>query len=355
MRQAERESFFKSFSIFFFSLGVLSAILFFVQYKQLKKDLDEKIYNEMRICSYDLTCSQFNFDFVPLEVKKLYQLKQTPQEMFALFPLPKNETYALKLAFSHLKYQELSKEIEYQLTVYYLWTLFILSLISALFSFYTLYPLRKALHLTQEFSRDILHDLNTPLSALRLNVRLLHPIPDDEKKVDRIERSIDTIASLGNNLRSYLEHHKYNSEEIDMKTLLQEQTIVYEKLYPSLKFSFIGKTFFVTTYKDALVRIFDNLLSNACKYNIFDGSVEIIIDSIDKIVQIKDTGKGIKNPQKIFDRFYKEQERGIGIGLHIVKKFCDELKVPIKVESSLNQGSVFTLDFNNTSLRKGFS
>lgn len=346
MIKAERESFFKSFSIFFFSLSVLSAILFYVQYKQLKSDLNEKIYNEMRVCSYDLACSQFDFDFVPLEVKELYQLQEKSQEMFALFPLPQNDIYALKLTLSNLKYHELLQEIEHRLVIYYLWTLFAIGILSTFFSFYALYPLHRALYLTQEFSRDILHDLNTPLSALRLNVRLLRPIAEDEKKVNRIERSIDIIASLGDNLRSYLEHHEYNREDVDMKTLLQEQMLVYEKLYPSLNFSLLGETFYIATYKAALMRIFDNLLSNSAKYNVHDGYVKIQIDSIDKIVTIKDTGKGIRNPQKIFDRFYKEQERGIGIGLHIVKKFCDELKISIKVSSKVNEGSVFTLDFN---------
>lgn len=346
MIKAEKESFLKSFSVFFFSLSILSAIVFYIYYKQLKSDLNEKIYNEMRICSYDLTCSEFSFDFVPLELTKLYQLEHNIQEVFALFSLPKNDKYALKLIFSQTDYLRLVKEIEYSLLVYYLWTLLIMALLSTLFSFYALYPLRKALHLTQEFSRDILHDLNTPLSALRLNVRLLHPIPDDEKKVRRIERSIDTIVSLGNNLQSYLEHHEYNREKIDMKILLQEQMLIYEKLYPSLNFSLTGETFFVTTYKDALVRIFDNLLSNAAKYNRPDGTVRITIELENRRVKIKDSGKGIQKPQKIFERFYKEQERGLGIGLDIVKKFCDELRISIQVESSLDEGSVFSLDFN---------
>ncbi|MFZ2890928.1 sensor histidine kinase, partial [Sulfuricurvum sp.] len=89
------------------------------------------------------------------------------------------------------------------------------------------------------------------------------------------------------------------------------------------------------------------LLSNAAKYNKHDGSVMITIDSRGNKFHIQDTGKGIAYPEKIFERFYKEHERGLGIGLHIVKKFCNELKIPINVESKISNGTIFTLDIES--------
>ncbi len=59
----------------------------------------------------------------------------------------------------------------------------------------------------------------------------------------------------------------------------------------------------------------------------------------DSSLFVHDTGKGIKKPSKVFDRYYKEQERGIGIGLHIVKKLCDELQIPINIQSKENEGT----------------
>ncbi|HIE35094.1 MAG TPA: ATP-binding protein, partial [Campylobacterales bacterium] len=54
--------------------------------------------------------------------------------------------------------------------------------------------------------------------------------------------------------------------------------------------------------------------------------------------------KGIKKPDKVFDRYYKEQDRGIGIGLHIVKKLCDELMIPIHIKSKENKGTEIGLN-----------
>ena len=97
--------------------------------------------------------------------------------------------------------------------------------------------------------------------------------------------------------------------------------------------------------KDAFSRIIDNLLSNAYKYNKKDGFIKIILK--DKLLIIEDSGKGIKNPSKIFDRFYKENDRGIGIGLHIVKKLCDELDIKVSVKSEIGKGSIFYLDLKS--------
>ena len=57
----------------------------------------------------------------------------------------------------------------------------------------------------------------------------------------------------------------------------------------------------------------------------------------------KNKYKAKKNTKKIFQRFYKEQDRGVGVGLHIVKKLCDELKIDIEIESEVGIGSRFIL------------
>ena len=156
------------------------------------------------------------------------------------------------------------------MVIHVLWALVIVFIVSILFSLYALYPLRRALRLTEEFSRDILHDLNTPLSSLRLNVGLLKSSPENEKKIDRINRSIDTIVALGDNLRNYLEEHENLKERVDVSALLYEKKQLYEKLYPHLTYHLGGSSMIVNSYPDGMKRIFDNLLSNASKYNSYN-------------------------------------------------------------------------------------
>ena len=84
--------------------------------------------------------------------------------------------------------------------------------------------------------------------------------------------------------------------------------------------SFAKLSVLIVTNSDAMNRIVDNIINNACKYNKKNGSVWISIHPQNHTLHIEDNGKGIESPEKVFNRFYKEHERGLGIGLHIVKK-----------------------------------
>ena len=97
--------------------------------------------------------------------------------------------------------------------------------------------------------------------------------------------------------------------------------------------------------KDAFVRIIDNILSNACKYNKKEGNVNILFNN-NVWLEISDTGRGIKETSKIFHRFYKETSRGLGIGLHIVKKLSNKMDIKITVSSEINKGTIFKLDIS---------
>ena len=219
-------------------------------------------------------------------------------------------------------------------------------LLSILFSFYALYPLRNALLLTQEFIKDILHDFNTPLASLRLNSAMLKREIGENQKVQRIEQSVSTILDLQEHLRSYLYNHTLQKEQFDLKELIATRIVMVEKNHPNITFKLdlINKK--LLTNREAFTRIIDNILTNAAKYNKKNGSVTIFYNNENSSLSIIDTGVGIKNPKKIFERFYKEQDRGIGIGLHIVKKLCDELGIKIDVKSKVGEGSTFTLDLS---------
>ena len=195
--------------------------------------------------------------------------------------------------------------------------------------------------MTEEFIKDILHDFNTPLSTLRLNAQMLKREIGENSKVIRIENSVQNILNLQSNLRAYLSEHEFQKEKFSLHSFLEERVALLDKNYAKIKFTLNIDDVEIETNRDSLSRIIDNILSNAVKYNKVDGFVTLTYK--DKVLEITDGGKGIKHPKKVFDRFYKEQARGIGIGLHIVKKLCDELGITILLESQLNKGSTFSL------------
>jgi len=318
-----------------------------MEYKTGIKTLDDKIFSQMRICSYNLKCDQFKIDFALAKDFESYILYKDSNELSGYFSIPKVQKTVLKIYMPQHTYQKKLNNIITTLSIKYFAIFVVLFFLSILFSLYTLAPLRNALHLTEEFIKDILHDFNTPLSTLRLNTSIIKKRVGEDKNMQRIENSVVNILNLQSNLSSYLQNHSLQKEQFNLQHILNERvSLLNNNLHITIKI-YLQKSIIVTTNKNAFIRIIDNLLTNALKYNKQDGFIDIKFEN--GILIIQDSGKGIKNPEKIFNRFYKEQERGIGIGLHIVKKLCDELDISIEVKSELGVGSFFFLNLDKIS------
>jgi two-component system phosphate regulon sensor histidine kinase PhoR len=99
--------------------------------------------------------------------------------------------------------------------------------------------------------------------------------------------------------------------------------------------------------------LFNNLITNAIKYNKPDGKVKITItvEGKNALFIIEDTGVGIpdESKQRIFERFYRvdkgrsKKMGGTGLGLSIVKHIVNYYNGSIELESKLGKGSKFTV------------
>lgn len=105
--------------------------------------------------------------------------------------------------------------------------------------------------------------------------------------------------------------------------------------------------------ENKLRRVITNLLSNAFKYNTDNGNVILSLDIHEEDDQRKvelsvaDTGIGVHDKNRIFDRFMQEthgqEQEGSGIGLHIVKQYVDMMSGSITVKDNQPKGTVFTV------------
>lgn len=313
-------------------------------YKSIAKEYDMKIMHEMTQCSFTLKCPDYSTEFV--EQEKGQELNQFYKEddIYMLFSIPTMDEYRMKLSLSHEHYQQKKEALKMEVFKAYLLYGLVLLFISMLFARYSLRPLKEALTLNDEFIKDILHDFNTPISSLKINFKILQKQFASNDAIQRSEEAMHTIASLQSNLSYFLAHGKLQKEELELDRLIKERVIIYQTLFPHLVFETELSNVTVLVNRNAFVRIVDNLLSNAGKYNQANGYVKVYTK--ERRLIIEDSGIGIKEPQKVFDRFYKENNRGIGIGLHIVKKLCDDLEIVIEVESQVNKGTKFILNLN---------
>ena len=119
----------------------------------------------------------------------------------------------------------------------------------------------------------------------------------------------------------------------------------------------IQEDIYVGTDRILLERCLNNLLSNAYKYGRENGHVWVRLRrNADKIIlSVKDDGIGIsqENLTKIWERFYQadsargddRSDRGLGLGLSMVKQICELLGITVEADSTLGKGSEFILIF----------
>jgi len=343
---SEKESFIKSFLLFF--IVILIFILFILYDKLLYRtaDIKNKILLELKNYSLGFTDKRFHKKSVKKdEDKNLYTLYEDRNSLFILVPLSHkdkkkemimimstmgsimvpysgDDTELIKIIYSKIDYIKQIRQIQYDL----FWELFLLlmgALISSLLAaWYSLHPLRSSLHLLEDFIKDIIHDLNTPLTSIVLNLKMIE-VKNEE--IDSIRVATQTIEMLHHNLDAYLGDKKQNEEIFYLDEVLNRYIILLTPLYDYITWNIEKTNVMLLTDKQAFSRIVYNLLINACKYNTSNGKIEIFVDA--STLVIRNSSYGVNNPHKVFERFYKESERGMGIGLHIVDKLCQTLHI----------------------------
>jgi signal transduction histidine kinase len=208
------------------------------------------------------------------------------------------------------------------------------------------------------FIKDSMHEINTPLSIININIDLYSRKNKTNKYLQRIKAATKTLSTIYDDMDYLIKNNRvdFNTESIAMHNFLIERVSYFTEIAAMkdielvcLKCDSVNIEFNTTQ----LQRIIDNSISNAIKYSHAQSKVEISLINNVKNYQLifKDYGIGMKNPDKIFERYYRESSQvgGFGIGLNIVKSIIDQNYIDLHVSSIYKEGSTFTYTFPITS------
>jgi two-component system, sensor histidine kinase and response regulator len=217
-----------------------------------------------------------------------------------------------------------------------------------------------------QFLSVLSHELKAPLNALEGYLRMMQEKQQGEKIDDyttAIDRSLQRIQGMRNLIMDLLDFTKIRLErkeekiqEVDLEAVAQSAIIAVQPYAIQVEVTInleVRSEAVVMADPDDMEIVFNNLISNAVKYNKSGGKVEITIDTSDRdaIVIFSDTGIGIKEEDMEtlfteFGRIKTEKTKNItgsGLGLSIVRKVIELYKGTIKVESKPDIGTVFTV------------
>jgi two-component system sensor histidine kinase/response regulator len=200
-----------------------------------------------------------------------------------------------------------------------------------------------------QFLSVLSHELKAPLNALEGYLRMMQEKQAGDRIDDyatHIDRSLQRIQGMRNLIMDLLDLTKIKLERKDEK--IQEVDLAAVASGAIVTVQPYAIQMEVTVNLDI---IFNNLISNAIKYNKFGGKADITIDSsnAEVIIVFSDSGIGITkaDSENLFTEFVRiknEKTRNIsgsGLGLSIVKKVIELYHGTIKVESTPDIGTKF--------------
>lgn len=214
-------------------------------------------------------------------------------------------------------------------------------------------PLGEYMDHLDRFSKETLHELNLPINTITANLSMLRKTNGDEKSIkrlDRIEMATVMLKERYNEL-DYLikkQTQRESIETFDMSDLLYERLSFLKPLYPHVQWVIEVEACMVGLDRMGLAKVIDNLIDNGVKYSRSEALIHISLQ--ENTLSIRDEGCGMDEMTlvRIFDQYYQNDATmaGYGIGLGLVKRYCDRYNIGLHVHSKMNEGTCITLEFN---------
>lgn len=218
--------------------------------------------------------------------------------------------------------------------------------------------------LRSDFIANVSHEMKTPLAIIQNYGTLLQASELEEEKRLAYARGItDSTHRLADMVTNVLKLNRLEKQQIfpnaelyDLGEQLCECLLAYEAVWERKKIELeiqIEDEVMVTTDKELLALVWNNLFSNALKFTPEEGTVSVKLETDGEYaaVRVSDTGCGISPEvgKHIFEKFYQgdtsHQTHGNGLGLALVKRVVDILHGEISVESTVGKGSTFLVKF----------
>lgn len=215
---------------------------------------------------------------------------------------------------------------------------------------------------------NVAHDLRTPLSRLRGTAEQALQAPTDlntcrDALADSLEES-ERLLTMLNTLMDISEAEsglmKLNPVPLNLSDLIRNVVELYELVADEKHIRVtidVPNDLVCRADPNRLQQVLGNLLDNALKYTPDGGNVTIAARAVgsEMTIEVRDTGIGIPPEEipRIWERLYRgdksRSQRGLGLGLSLVKAIVTSHGGRVDVSSTVNQGTTFTVRLPVTS------
>ncbi|QOG13281.1 HAMP domain-containing histidine kinase [Arcobacter sp. FWKO B] len=382
----DENKFLKHYAVLYTAIITLILLLpLFVYTKHLYTLQDVKSEIELKNIAYDIISEIEKFGFSNMVDTFIYPRYKNYKS--GLFDTNKNPVFSLldtkpklnmqlgyskqglkriyTIEFPHLRYFNaryliVESDFDYMpILKDFLIVLFSIIVISFLLSFIILKSFAKPFSRINKaldgFIKDSMHEINTPLSIININVDIFSEKFGINKYLSRIKSASKMLSTIYNDMDYLVKEQNMfyrQKENIDFSNILMKSIDYFQDIaeLKAIKIEYeIQSDIHYPFVQAKLQKIIDNNLSNAIKYSKEESKVIIRLLKKEEyiLLEFEDFGIGIKSPEKIFSRFYRENHTkgGFGIGLNIVNRITQEENIKVELKSEYGHGSIFSYKF----------
>jgi signal transduction histidine kinase len=214
-----------------------------------------------------------------------------------------------------------------------------------------------------DFVAEMVHELRTPLAALKASAALLQrpSVAEDLRAeiVRTIQQETERLTVLTTDFldlaRLESGRTRLHNVVFDVRDLMEEcaQIVAHRAAERDLRIEIAGESYEAEADRDKIKQVLLNLMTNAIKYNAEHGAIYGTVELCPTgegclLVKIRDTGHGIsqEDQERIFEKFFRvastaENTPGTGLGLSIAKRIVEAHGGEMGLKSELGVGTTF--------------
>lgn len=206
----------------------------------------------------------------------------------------------------------------------------------------------------KEMAKQVAHEIKNPLTPIKLSIQQLVAAFND-KKVDFSEilkkssqailNQIENLSLIASEFSSFAKMPSLKFEEFDLITIIKDTINLFGDEEAEITFHTEVESIYIESDTSQMRRMFINLIRNSLQAQANSIRISLSIENGFSIIELIDNGKGIapENQSKVFEANFTTKEKGLGLGLKLIKRFLDNTNGQIILVSSTSEGTIFRI------------
>jgi nitrogen fixation/metabolism regulation signal transduction histidine kinase len=203
-------------------------------------------------------------------------------------------------------------------------------------------------------AKQVAHEIKNPLTPMKLSVQQLVAAYNDKKtefddilkKLSQaILNQIENLSLIASEFSSFAKMPSLKLEEIDLIPVIKDTIHLFGEEEAEIKFNSEIENVIVESDNSQIRRMLINLIRNSIQAKASIINIDLSVQDKNSIINICDNGNGIstENQNKIFEPNFTTKEKGLGLGLKLIKRFVENTNGEIRLISSNTNGTVFRI------------